>query len=79
MTHASSVKRKISITILPSLDDLLALYSSNSGESKSSLIEKALSEFIKEKLDKDSRALSKLNFDDLPSEDDWIMLQSEIA
>lgn len=77
MTHKICTKRKISITILPSIDELLDWVSSEYGESKSSLIEKAVSQFFAKKLDKDTKALAKLKFEDLPSEDEWLTLQSE--
>ena len=69
-------KVRISVTIIPSLDNMLTKVSKNSGESKSSLIEHAVSKYLKNKFEKDIKTLSKMDFDDLPSEDEWLSIQS---
>jgi hypothetical protein len=46
------------------------------GTSKSRIVENALEFYLKTKLDEDSKALSKVKFDDLPSEDDWLTIMS---
>lgn len=71
-------KVRISVTIIPSLDNMLTKVSQNSGESKSSLIEQALAKYLKNKLKEDVKTLSRINFDDLPSEDEWLSIQSDI-
>ncbi|MBD3331019.1 DUF2191 domain-containing protein [Candidatus Peregrinibacteria bacterium] len=45
---------------------------------QSSIIKKALTEWLKKKLDRDTKALAALDFDDLPSEDEWDIIQSPI-
>ncbi|MBU4332553.1 hypothetical protein KKD19_01960 [Patescibacteria group bacterium] len=45
---------------------------------QSYIIKRALEFWFQKKLDKDTRALSQINFDDLPSEDDWTLIQSEV-
>lgn len=70
-------KVRISITIMPSLDNMLKEASRNSGESKSYLVERAISAYLKSKLEKDIKILSKIDFDDLPSENDWLEIQSK--
>lgn len=78
--HSKTTKNKvrISVTIIPSLDNMLTKVSKNSGESKSGLIEQALVKYLKNKLTDDVKILSKMNFDDLPSEDEWLSIQSDI-
>jgi len=70
-----NIKSKISITILPMINDILDNVSRKEGISKSMLIEKALKSFLKNRLETDAKALSKLTFNDLPSEDDWLKIQ----
>jgi len=76
MKHAQHSKIRISITILPMVNNMLEKVRVKSGVSKSSLIEDAVKFFLQRQLDKDSKALSRLNFDDLPSEDEWLSIQS---
>ncbi len=45
---------------------------------QSLVIKRALKFWFKDKLDRDTKALSKIDFDDLPSEDDWDLLQSPL-
>ncbi|MCK5320034.1 hypothetical protein KAJ61_01450 [Candidatus Parcubacteria bacterium] len=45
---------------------------------QSLVIKKALELWFNNKLDRDTKALAKINFDDLPSEDDWNLIQSDI-
>lgn len=77
MPTASQTKRKISITILPSLDDILQKISEEENISKSTVIENAVKNYIRKKLEKDVAALAKLSFSDLPSEDEWLEIQSD--
>lgn len=78
MPKNMKVKARISITIFPFINQMLENVSKKSGVSKSMLVEQALKEFLKNQLEKDSKALAQLTFDDLPSEDDWLSLQSEL-
>jgi predicted DNA-binding protein len=71
----NKVKVRISITINPKLDNMLQEVSQTAGKSKSFLIEEAVKEFLKKKLDNDSRELAKLKFEDLPSEEEWTVIQ----
>jgi len=75
---AKNIKSRISITIIPMINDMLDKVSKRAGISKSMLIEKALKNFLKEQLEADAKALSKLNFDDLPGEDEWLKLQPKL-
>ncbi|MBI2638855.1 ribbon-helix-helix domain-containing protein [Candidatus Peregrinibacteria bacterium] len=76
MKTLKTVKRRISITILPIIDDSLAKLSEQEDVSKSALVEKAIREFLQNKLDEDTKTLSQIKFDDLPSEDEWLTVQS---
>ena len=78
MTASSKNKMRISITIFPLTNETLEKISERDGISKSALIEQALNKFLKNQLDKDSKVLSKLTFKDLPSEDGWLSIQSDL-
>ncbi len=71
-------KMRISVTILPIINKTLENISQKSGINKSVLVEHALRKFFLEELNKDSMALAALTFDDLPSEDEWLTLATEI-
>ena len=45
---------------------------------QSNIIKMALNQLLKKKLDEDTKKLSKMKFDDLPSEDEWNLIQSAI-
>ena len=72
------VKERISITILPSINTMLSKICKSTGKSKSFLVEKAIKDLVKKQLDKDTKILAKMKFDDLPSEDEWLSIQSNI-
>ncbi len=78
MPKTSKNKMRISITIFPLINATLEKVSERDGISKSMLIEQALKKFLKGQLDKDSKALSKMTFKDLPSEDEWLSIQSDL-
>ncbi|MBT4384952.1 ribbon-helix-helix domain-containing protein [Candidatus Peregrinibacteria bacterium] len=73
----AKAKRRISITIIPQLDDAMIQISKENGISKSSIMEQAIASFLKAKLVKDAKALSKMKFDDLPTEDEWLTIQND--
>lgn len=78
--HQSAFKNKsrISITIMPSLNLILEKESEFSGISKSELVERAVEAFLKNKLNRDSKILGNIHFEDLPSENEWLMLGSKL-
>ncbi|MCK5510556.1 hypothetical protein KAI65_03370 [Candidatus Parcubacteria bacterium] len=45
---------------------------------QSSIIKSALEFWLRNKLENDAKSLAKMNFDDLPSEDDWALIQSPV-
>ena len=70
-------KQRISVTIMPNTNFMLDKLVETTGASKSALIEKAVHNFLKDKLDEDSKALAQMNFDDLPLDDEWLQIQNE--
>lgn len=78
MSSYTSTKKRISITIIPFLDEKLESIGQRLGKSKSALIETAIKNFLKHQLDSDAQALAKLTFDDVPSEDEWLKIQSTV-
>jgi len=56
---------------------MLEKMSERSGVSKSALVENALKDYLEKQLAKDAKALATMSFDDLPSEDEWLEIQSE--
>ncbi len=69
---------RISVTISPMINKMLENVSRKSGASKSILVENALKKFLQEELIKDSKTLASMTFEDLPSEDEWLMLATKI-
>lgn len=47
-------------------------------KTQSGIIKDALENWLKSKLERDTKLLSKINFSDLPSEDEWEVIQSKI-
>lgn len=78
MSPSLNNKKRISVTILPVVDSLLCKVSESLGKSKSLIVEKALREFLDRQLEKDAKSLAKMKFDDLPTEDEWLSIQSDI-
>ena len=76
-TMAKNIKTRISITIIPTVNILLEKISKKTGMSKSALVENALKDYLQHQLEEDVKALSTMHFDDLPSENDWLSIQSE--
>lgn len=71
-------KEKISITISRKYLDLLEKQAEYLSLPKSQVVENALKEYFLQKLDADTKKIASLQIDDLPSEDEWLLLQSEI-
>lgn len=73
-----SPKTRISALLPASLTEELRRVSMDENITQSSIIERALRGWLRNKLDKDTKQLSGMVFIDLPSEEDWASLQSEI-
>lgn len=70
-------KSKISISIAKHLNLSLEDLAEGLNVSKSALIERAIQQFIDNRLSYEAEQLAGANFDDLPSEEEWLSLQSE--
>lgn len=73
-----ALKTKISVTVSSHLAQLLEESAKYYETSKSAIVEQALADMINERLAKDAKKLATMDFDDLPSEDEWVLIQSEI-
>ena len=74
-TKNPHTKLRISVTIIPSVNDMLEMLSERTGLSKSALVEKALKDLLNKQLEDDAKILAKLDAEDLPTEDEWLMIQ----
>lgn len=75
---SAKTKSRISVTIVPLVNDMLEQVSKRKGVSKSSLVEVALKKFLMDQLEKDAKALAQLDISDLPSEDEWLEIQEPL-
>lgn len=71
-------KTRISITIQPTLNLFLDQMSVRMGLSKSEVVEDALKRYLKDRLTFEAKELGGMKFDDLPTEDEWLMLGSDL-
>ena len=77
-TNISTDKKRISITIQPTVHLFLNHTCKMGKLTKSEVIELALNIYFKRQLMREAKALSKMKFDDLPTEDEWLLLDAEI-
>lgn len=77
MSRSAKAKTRISITIIPMVNVMLEKMSERTGASKSALVENALKDYLEKQLEADAKALARLRFDDLPTDDEWQEIQSE--
>jgi len=70
-------KTKISVTISKVLADLLEEMAEKMQVPKSALVEDALKPLIERRLEADAKALASLSANDLPSEEEWMSVQSD--
>jgi hypothetical protein len=75
MKTANTTKTRITVTVLPILNNMLETVSKRLKTSKSLLVENALELYFQKQLEKDAKSLSKINIEDLPTEDEWLTLQ----
>ena len=71
-------KTRISVTILPNLNLMIEKESKRLGISKSELVEEAIKKLLKNQLIEDAKKLATLKFKDLPSDEEWASLDSEL-
>lgn len=72
--HAQN-KLRISVTLLPSINALLEQIAENTGRSKSAIVEDALKKYMEYRLEEDAKKIAQIQFDDIPTEEQWIELQ----
>ena len=78
MQKTKSSKSRVSALLPTFLWEEVEKFSRNQKITKSYVIERALQEWFHKKLDSDTKELSKMSFGDLPSENDWNLIQSKI-
>ncbi|MFH1522256.1 MAG: hypothetical protein ABIE43_00375 [Patescibacteria group bacterium] len=69
---------RISAILPSSLVEEVKKASFNQDQTQSSIIKNALEFWIKNKLRQDTKELAKISFNDLPSEDEWNLIQPQI-
>ncbi|OGF26573.1 hypothetical protein A2477_01610 [Candidatus Falkowbacteria bacterium RIFOXYC2_FULL_47_12] len=79
MSTISSKTTRISALLPVTLIDEVKKESRLHNVAQSSIIKNALELWLQYKLKRDARELAVMNFNDLPSEDDWSMVQSKIS
>ena len=70
-------KTRISVTIIHQLARMLEEIAETDNVSKSEIVERSLKEMMEDRMAKDAKALAAMTFDDLPSEEDWLIIQNE--
>lgn len=74
----SSKTTRISALLPSSLVVEVKKISAIDNVTQSSIIKNALKNWLRKRLDEDTKSLSKMVFDDLPSEEQWDAIQSPI-
>lgn len=70
------LKQNLSLSLSSKLVEQIDNLKTKLKLSRSEIIEEFLKESLEKKLLEDAKALSNMNFDDLPNEDEWNILQS---
>ncbi|MFA6917849.1 MAG: hypothetical protein WC285_03375 [Candidatus Gracilibacteria bacterium] len=73
-----SKNTRISALLPITLVEEVKKVSISENKTQSGIIKDALENWLKTKLDRDTKSLSKIKFSDLPSEDEWGIIQSKI-
>ncbi|HOI59947.1 MAG TPA: hypothetical protein PKU93_01330 [Candidatus Pacearchaeota archaeon] len=68
---------KISLSLPCDLITEIDLYVKNRNISRSAFFKEISRVWLLKKMEKDAEELSKVTYDDLPSEDDWLIIQNE--
>jgi predicted DNA-binding protein len=74
----STKTTRVSALLPSSLVEEIRKFSENNNITQSYIIKNALESWLSFKLEKDTKILSKINFNDLPSENDWQSIQSAL-
>lgn len=67
----------MSVSLPQKLVEEIERISEENSTTKSFVVKKALNDMFSKKLENDLNDLSKMKFDDLPSEEDWLIIQNE--
>lgn len=73
----AATKTRISVTISPELAQLLEETAEVDKVSKSEIVERSLKEMMNDRMARDAKELAAMTFDDLPGEDEWLIIQNE--
>lgn len=73
----SVTKTRISVTIIHQLAQMLEEIAETDNVSKSEVVERSLKKMMNDRMASDAKALAAMTFDDLPSEEDWLIIQNE--
>lgn len=68
---------KLSISLPKKLAEEIKRISDEKNVSKSFVVKKALDDMMLKKMEEDFKELSKMKFDDLPTEEEWLIIQNE--
>ena len=72
-----ATKKRISVTIIPTLAEFLEEFAKQTNTTKSAVVESALKYLSEKRLANDAKKLANMKFDDLPTEDEWLQIQTE--
>lgn len=76
MNNKTTLKTRISVTIVPQLAQVLEEIAKAQQTTKSAVVEQSLRKLAEETLANDAKKLAELEFSDLPSEEEWLQIQS---
>lgn len=74
----SLAKTRISAVLPPRLSVELKRAATLKNVPQSRILEEALKLWLEQRLNEETKELSKLRFDDLPTEEDWLAIQTKI-
>ncbi|MDP2691825.1 MAG: hypothetical protein Q8O95_05490 [bacterium] len=74
---AASSKTRISAFLPDLIVTTMKQTAESKGVTQSAILQEAMEMWLNKRLEEDAKALAKIPFDDLPSEDDWIAIQAE--
>lgn len=70
-------KTRISVTIIHQLAQMLEEIAEADNVSKSEVVERSLKEMVEDRMKREAKIIASMTFDDLPSEEDWLIIQNE--
>ena len=73
-----TTNKRISALLPSFLIDEVRIVSEREERTQSDVIKSALEDWFNKKLASDARKIAKFKFDDLPTEEEWIKIQSHI-